>query len=167
MIALGVVGWDESTSDPQDVDATTDVTLVRVTLVNDHDVLADLREGKAYGKEIVAQAMGTLGQDYVAGMRVVVAIPDGLEAAPGAAVILGVLAHPPTDFVALAQKTKDEITTLRNKVNDLITAFNAHVHSGVTTGAGSSGGPVPIPSSIPVTAPATVQSVAADESRAR
>lgn len=165
MIALGVVGWDDSISDPQDKDTATNVTLVRVTLVNDHDVLADLREGKAYGKEIVAQAMGTLSQEYVAGMRVVVAIPDGLESAPGAAVILGVLAHPPTDFVALAQKTKDEITTLRNKVNDLVAAFNAHIH--LETG-GSTNPPTASPSPvIPVTAPATVNSVAAAESKGR
>lgn len=165
MIALGVVGWDESASDPQDVDATTDVTLVRVTLVNDHDVLADLREGKAYGKEIVAQAMGTLGQDYVAGMRVVVAIPDGLEAAPGAAVILGVLAHPPTDFVALAQKVLDELNKIKN-------AFNGHVHGAGTFSngggavAGASGPPSQNPSGTP---PVTYSpaSVAATESKAR
>lgn len=33
----------------------------------------------------------------------------------------------------------DKVNVIENKVNDIITKFNAHVHSGVTTGPGSSG----------------------------
>lgn len=33
-----------------------------------------------------------------------------------------------SDFVALSTATKNEITTLRNTVNALVTTFNAHIH---------------------------------------
>jgi hypothetical protein len=33
----------------------------------------------------------------------------------------------------------NKLNTIENKVNEVISSFNSHVHSGVTTGAGSSG----------------------------
>lgn len=148
-IQLGVVGWASDTATPQDDDALSGVSLVRVTLYDGHDVLAPLQAGKAFGSQILAQPIGPVAPVYTAGMRVVVAIPDGLDATPGAAVLLGTLAQPVTDFVALAQRVLDELTAVKN-------AFNGHLHgpgtlnvSGVAA-AGVTAGPSQNPAGIPL-----------------
>jgi len=64
-------------------------------------------------------------------------------------------------FVALAQKTFDEINAVRNTLNALVSTYNAHTHSGVTTGGGTTG-----VTTSPGTAPAAVNSVAAAKVKA-
>lgn len=56
-------------------------------------------------------------------------LPDGLLKVAGA-----------SDFVALAQKVDDAISAIVQALNDLVTAYNAHVHP---TGVGPSGPPPP------------------------
>lgn len=68
---------------------------------------------------------------------------------------------PASDYVALAAVTKAEITALRNTVNALITAYNAHVHPGVTAGAAST-----LVTTSTATGPAAVGDVAATKVRA-
>lgn len=51
-----------------------------------------------------------------------------------------------------------KLNNLENKVNDLITAMNTHVHTGVTTGAGSSAiGTVPIVGALTPTVQANLE----------
>lgn len=59
------------------------------------------------------------------------------------------------EFVALAQKTYNEINALRSTVASLVTAYNAHVHA-TTVDFAPTGGP-----SSPASSPAAVASVAA------
>lgn len=83
---------------------------------------------------------------------------------PGGEIHLG--SENASEFVALAQKTFDEIDALRSTVNSLITAYNAHIHTTTATV-----GPTPVPGVIsPTTStaspPAPVQSVAAQKVKA-
>ncbi len=73
---------------------------------------------------------------------------DGVHArvAPGGAleVVKAGGADPADDFVAMAGKVLTELQSIK-------TDFDTHVHTGVTTGAGSSGAPatpLPVPSSV-------------------
>jgi len=47
----------------------------------------------------------------------------------------------PADWVALASLTDARIEALQSKLDALISAYNAHVHGGVTSGSSSSGTP--------------------------
>lgn len=67
----------------------------------------------------------------------------------------------PSEFVALATKVFNEINALRTTVNTLTSLYNSHVHSGVTTGPGSTGTTPSIAS-----APAAVNQVAASKVKA-
>lgn len=49
----------------------------------------------------------------------------------------------PAYAVALAEQVKTELEGLRSTLNGLVGLFNTHVHSGVTTGPGSSGPTTP------------------------
>lgn len=49
------------------------------------------------------------------------------------------LADAPTDYVALAQSVKDELDAIKSDLDTLTVALKIHVHTGVTTGSGSSG----------------------------
>ncbi len=65
------------------------------------------------------------------------------------------------EFVALAQKTFDELDAIRSTLNDLVTAYNGHIHiTTATVGAGPTLGIIS-PTTSSGTAPATVNSVAA------
>jgi hypothetical protein len=66
-----------------------------------------------------------------------------------------------TDMAAMAQLVLDRLTSLTNKVNDLITAFNAHTH--LTAGTGTPVPPTGVPGQIPVISATPPQSVAADK----
>lgn len=61
----------------------------------------------------------------------------------------------PSEFIALATKTFNEINALRTTVNTLVTAYNAHTHAetGITTSTPS----------VPASAPAAVNSVASSK----
>lgn len=63
-----------------------------------------------------------------------------------------------SQFVALAQKTFDEINALRTSVNDFVTVFNTHTHP-------ETGGTTLTPTA-PATAPSAVNSVAASKVKA-
>lgn len=69
-------------------------------------------------------------------------------------------------FLSRNDRVENELNALRDTVNDLVTAFNAHTHSvsGVTPGMGivPSGGPVPIPTQIPASPAAPIGSTASD-----
>lgn len=54
----------------------------------------------------------------------------------------------PGDNISLDSKVQTELKAIRDSLNNLITVFNAHIHSGVTTGPGSSG-PTPTPGTAP------------------
>lgn len=69
------------------------------------------------------------------------------------------------DYVALAQLVKDEVTALRDTVNSLITAYNAHIHiTTATVGVGPPG--VLSPTASSATPPAAVGDVAAGKVKA-
>lgn len=74
------------------------------------------------------------------------------------------------DFVALAADVKAEITALRNTVNSLVTAYNAHTHTGTTVSSCTAGGAAGtcVVTSTPSqgTAPATVGDVKATKVKA-
>lgn len=70
------------------------------------------------------------------------------------------------DFVALAQKVFDEIDALRSTVNSHITAYNAHIHTTTATIGPSAVPGVIAPTTSTATAPAAVNSVAADKVKA-
>lgn len=61
------------------------------------------------------------------------------------------------DFIAHAQKTKDEISALRSAVNNFVTVFNAHTHPYVDTPVGAA---VTSPVASPASPPPSVGSVA-------
>lgn len=71
------------------------------------------------------------------------------------------------DFVALAQKVRDEITTLRDAVDAMVTTFNAHTHTvpgaGLLDGMATpvTGAATASPPGSAQTAPPSVNSVAA------
>lgn len=67
----------------------------------------------------------------------------------------------PAEFVALATKVLNELTTIKGELTARTTIFGAHTHSGVTTGTGSSGGP-----SATYVAPTPAGSVAATKVKA-
>lgn len=70
----------------------------------------------------------------------------------------------PTDYVALATPTKSEISSLRNTVDALVTAFNAHVHPYTDTPVGPS---FTLAIAVPASAPAAVGDVKATEVKAK
>lgn len=70
----------------------------------------------------------------------------------------------PAEFVALATKSDNRMSALETKVNDLITAFNAHMHA--TAGTGAPSPPTPVPGSIPAVALTPGTSVAATKAKA-
>ena len=54
--------------------------------------------------------------------------------------------------LVVVQDLVDKLNALENKVNDIISLFNSHVHSGVTTGGGSSGStPTPVSGTLTLT----------------
>lgn len=63
----------------------------------------------------------------------VVATSDGLE-------LGGNVNDRPTDMVALASLVKSELSSLREAVNDFVTAFNGHTHIGTMASACTAGG---------------------------
>ncbi len=67
-----------------------------------------------------------------------------------------------TEFVALATKVKTELSALRSTLAALVTAYNAHVHAGVTSGSSSSS-----PPAVPAASPSTVNDVNAAVVKAR
>lgn len=72
----------------------------------------------------------------------------------------------PADYVALAQLVKDEISALRDTVNSLVTAYNAHIHvTTATVGASPTPGIISATTST-ATAPAAVGDVAAEKVKA-
>lgn len=72
----------------------------------------------------------------------------------------------PSEFVALANLVKDEITALRDTVNSFVTTFNSHIHTTTATVGPSAVPGVIAPPTSPATAPATVGDVAAEEVKA-
>lgn len=46
-----------------------------------------------------------------------------------------------TDYAVLYSKLEAEFNNLKDKFNDLITSYNSHTHSGVTSGSSSTGTP--------------------------
>jgi len=74
--------------------------------------------------------------------------------------------EPAADYVALAQLVKDEVTALRNTVNSLVTAYNAHIHiTTATVGAGAVPGVISSTAS-QASPPAAVGDVAAEKVKA-
>ncbi len=69
------------------------------------------------------------------------------------------------DFVALSQKTFDEIDALKVTVGSLVDTFNLHIHTTTAT-IGTAGPGVIAPTLTPATSPATVNSVAAEKVKA-
>ena len=70
------------------------------------------------------------------------------------------------EFVALAQKTFDEIDAVRSTLNSHITNYNAHIHTTTATIGPSAVPGVISPTTSSSTPPAAVQSVAADKVKA-
>lgn len=65
----------------------------------------------------------------------------------------------PAAFVALANLVEQELTELRNTVDSLVTAYNAHTHPDPVSGSTGT-------TSAPASSPSTVDSVAADKVKA-
>jgi hypothetical protein len=65
-----------------------------------------------------------------------------------------------TELAARADRTDARIAAVESKVNSMVTAINSHVHTGVTTGAGSSG-----PPAAPQTTMSPGSTTAADKTR--
>lgn len=75
-------------------------------------------------------------------------------------------ANDAADYVALAQLVKDEITALRDTVNSLVTAYNAHIHvTTATIGASPTPGVI-APTTSTASPPAAVGDVAAEKVKA-
>lgn len=70
------------------------------------------------------------------------------------------------DFVALAQKTLDEIKAVRDTLNTHITNYNSHIHTTTATVGPSAVPGVIAPTVAMSSPPAPVQSVAADKTKA-
>lgn len=51
------------------------------------------------------------------------------------------LGESPTEYAARADKVADEINKIKDKLNTLITTYNAHTHAGVTSGGGTTATP--------------------------
>ncbi len=69
----------------------------------------------------------------------------------------------PSEFIALATKTKNELDALRNTVNSFVSTYNSHTHPYVDTPAGAA---VTSPTTSTGTPPAVVGSVAATKVKA-
>lgn len=90
--------------------------------------------------EDILPAATTLIGDKVIAANAAVGVPSALSqislrAAAGGSIELGGA----TDFVTAFTDMKTAFDALRGEINAAITIFNAHTHSGVTTGSGSTG----------------------------
>lgn len=72
----------------------------------------------------------------------------------------------PDQFVALAQSTKNEISALRDTVNNFITTFNSHIHTTTATVGPSAVPGVIAPPVSPASPPAPVGDIAATKVKA-
>lgn len=97
-LAVGSIGWEGE--DEHFFLGTADNdghTLVRVQLFSGRDISAPLNPTRAQGTKLLCHIMGGLFRIPKKDTRVYVLVPSGMEATPGAGLIIGTVEPSPTD----------------------------------------------------------------------
>lgn len=160
-IALGSMGW---VGNPELSTVENSVVLCRVQLFEGRNLATVITPGRAQGRKILAQLLGPAFDIPSADSRVLVAIPHELEGCDGAAVLLGRISLVPAGYdgsraIIEAQGRPIDVISndirlgdtsalyaaiaslVDNRIANIVTWLNTHIHTGVTTGPGSSGTP--------------------------
>lgn len=154
------MGWQD---DPTLAEILDNVTVCRVTLFDGRHLAETITSGVAQGRRVLAQLLGPGWEVPARNSRVVVISPDGWETCNGAAFLLRVSVTPtgfsedrmqiesqgrPIDMFAPEILLGDSgalfaavASLVDNRIANLVTYLNGHIHTGVTAGVGSSGPP--------------------------